>query len=190
MVLDKSRLVIAIGGPAGSGKTTVARLLAQRLGLRHVSVGQFFRRIAQERGLSLEELSRIAQEDPSIDRFLDDMAAEEARKGGVVIDGHAAPWLLKGLAHLRVAVVASDDVRYRRLAERDGKPLEHAIRETRAREEAEKERYRRYYGIDVDDFTDFDLVINTESFGPEDVVEIVVRALELKLKNARAATSS
>jgi cytidylate kinase len=181
--MDINKLVIAIGGPAGSGKTTVAKLLAQRLGLKHVSVGYFFRRLAQERGLTLEELSRIVQQDPSIDYYLDSMAMEEARKGGVVIDGHAAPWLLKDLAHLRVAIVASPEVRYRRLAERDMKPLEDIIRETRAREEMEKERYRRFYGINVEDYTDFDIVINSNNYSPEDIVEIIVKALELKLKN-------
>lgn len=183
MDLEIGRVVIAIGGPAGSGKTTVAKLLAQKLGLRHISVGYFFRKLAQEKGVSLEELSRIAQQDPSIDRYLDTMAIEEARRGGVVIDGHAAPWLLKGFAHLRVAIVASPSVRFRRLAERDGKPLEEVVRETRAREEIEKERYRRYYGIDVEDYTEFDIVVNSEMFKPEDIVEIIIKALELKIKN-------
>lgn len=183
MGIDLSKIVIAIGGPAGSGKTTIAKLLAQRLGLKHLSVGYFFRKLAQEKGLSLEELSKIAQQDPSIDYHLDSMAIEEARKGGVVVDGHAAPWLLKGLAHLRVAVVASPEIRFRRLSKRNGKPLDEVVRETRAREEMERERYRRFYGINIEDYTEFDLVINSDVFKPEDVVEIIVKALELKLKN-------
>ncbi|MEM4789123.1 MAG: AAA family ATPase [Ignisphaera sp.] len=183
MDLNIKKAVIAIGGPAGSGKTTIAKLLSQKLGLRHLSVGYFFRKIAQEKGITIEELSRIAQQDPSIDRYLDSMALEEAKKGGIVIDGHAAPWLLKNVAHLRVAVIASPEVRYRRLAERDGKNLEEVIRETQTREEIEKNRYRIYYGIDVDNYTDFDLIINTEIFKPEEVVEIIIKALELKMKH-------
>ena len=110
------------------------------------------------------------------------MAIEEAKKGGVVIDGHAAPWLLKGVAHLRVVVVASPETRYRRLSARDGKPYDVVVRETRAREEIEKERYMRYYGIDIENYTDFDLVINTEHFTAEEAVEIILKALEIKLK--------
>ncbi|MEM1525492.1 MAG: AAA family ATPase [Ignisphaera sp.] len=183
MVLGIERAVIAIGGPAGSGKTTIAKLLAKKLRLRHLSVGYFFRKLAQEKGLTIEELSEIAQQDPSIDRYLDSMALEEAKKGGIVIDGHAAPWLLKDVAHLRVAVIASPEVRYRRLAERDKKNIEEIIKETKTREEIERNRYRRYYGIDIEDYTDFDLVINTERFKPEEVVEIIVKALELRIKH-------
>lgn len=175
-------MVVAVGGPPGSGKTTIAKMLAEKLGLKHLSVGHIFRRLAQERGVSVEELSRIAQQDPSIDFYLDNIAVEEAKKGGIVIDGHAAPWLLKELAHLRVAVVARPDVRYRRLAERDGKRLEDVARETVTREEIERDRYRRYYGIDIQDYTDFDIVVNTESFTPQEVVEILVKALEIQVK--------
>lgn len=182
MEIKFKNIVIAIGGPPGSGKTTIAKLLAEKLGLRHISIGYLFRKIAQEKGISLEELSRIAQQDPSIDHYLDSMAISEAIKGGVIIDGHVAPWLLKSLAHLRIIVVASPEVRYKRLADRDNKPLDLVARETRAREEIERERFKRYYDIDINDFTDFDIVINTERFTPNDVVELIIKALELKIK--------
>ncbi|HZE98431.1 MAG TPA: (d)CMP kinase [Planctomycetota bacterium] len=46
--------VITLDGPAGAGKSTVARLVAQRLGLRHLDTGAMYRAItwkAQKRGL-------------------------------------------------------------------------------------------------------------------------------------------
>mgnify|MGYP001626159251 FL=1 len=173
---------MAIGGPPGSGKTTIAKLIAQKYGLRHVSIGQIFRRIAKERGLSLEQLSEVAAKDPSIDLMLDSIAKEEAKKGNVVIDGHASPWLLKGLANLRIAVVASFDVRVRRLAERDGRPLDEVFRETRLREEIERGRFLKLYNIDITDYTDFDLVINSERFSPDEIVEIIDKALAIICK--------
>ncbi|MEM0028180.1 MAG: AAA family ATPase [Ignisphaera sp.] len=174
-----------MGGPPGSGKTTVAKLVAQKYGLRHVSIGQIFRRIASERGLSLAQLTEIAARDPSIDLMLDSIAKEEARKGNVVIDGHAAPWLLKGLADLRIAIVASFDVRIQRLAERDKRQLEEVLKETRLREEIERHRFLKLYNIDISDYTDFDLVINSERFTPEEIVEIIDKALEIISRNTR-----
>src|SRR3712207_1637300 len=38
--------VIAIDGPAGAGKSTIARALAQPLGVRHVDTGAYYRAAA------------------------------------------------------------------------------------------------------------------------------------------------
>ncbi len=178
----QDKLVIAVGGPPGSGKTTIAKLISKKLNLRHISIGALFRKMAEERGLSLIDFSMLAQRDPSIDLELDSIAIKEAQKGGVVIDGHAAPWLLKGIAHLRVIVTASKEIRIRRLAERDGKPIDIVRKETELREQIERERYLRIYGIDIYDFSNFDLIINSEKFSPEAIAEIIITALKaLKL---------
>lgn len=157
-------------------------MLAERLNLRHISVGMLFRDIAIRRGMSLLELSRLAEQDSSIDYELDSLAKREAEKGGVVIDGHAAPWLLKDLAHLRIAVIASRDTRIRRLAERDGKSIDEVLHETLSRERIERERFMRIYGIDISDYTDFDLVINSERFAPIEIIEIVLQAVKIVME--------
>jgi cytidylate kinase len=163
----------------------VAKLLAQKLGLRHVSVGQLFRRIAEERGLTLAQLSELAERDPTIDLMLDNLARKEAEKGAVVIDGHVAPWLLKDVATLRIAIVASFETRIKRLAQRDGKPIEEVKKETLQREESERRRYLRLYNIDISNFSEFDLVINSERFSPDDIVEIILKALEAICKGRK-----
>ena len=50
--------VVAIDGPAGAGKTTVARAVADRLGYRYVGTGAMYRAVALaalERGLRLDD---------------------------------------------------------------------------------------------------------------------------------------
>lgn len=42
-LVEERRLVVAIDGPGGSGKTTVSRRVAERLGLRHLDTGAFYR---------------------------------------------------------------------------------------------------------------------------------------------------
>ncbi|NPA97355.1 MAG: AAA family ATPase [Crenarchaeota archaeon] len=183
---SKRGVVVAVSGPPGSGKTTVAKLLAKRLNLRYVSIGQLFRELAKMKGIDILQLSRIAEKDHSIDRELDNLARLEAEKGNVVIDGHISAWIVRDLADLCVGIVAPFSVRVQRIAQRDGRPLDEVERETRAREESEAKRFREIYGIDVRDTTIFDVILNSAYFAPEQIVSIVIKALEEKLQRRSA----
>ncbi len=64
--------IITIAGSLGSGKSSTANRVAEILRYTRSSTGDFMRAIANERGISLEELSKQAETDPSIDQKLDD----------------------------------------------------------------------------------------------------------------------
>ena len=63
-------MIVAIDGPAGAGKSTVARLLAERLGFRYLDTGAMYRALtwlARREGLALDradELAELAAENP------------------------------------------------------------------------------------------------------------------------------
>lgn len=181
--LCEAGLVIAISGKPGSGKTSLAKRLAQELNLRYVSMGQIFRGMARSMNINLEELCRLAEEDPSIDRLIDTTAIEEAKKGCVVVDGHITAWILREIAHIKILTYAPLEVRAERIARRDGKSLEEALHEIRIREESEMRRYGRYYGINMENLDVFDIVINTSALREEEVA-----AVALEVVMALAAT--
>ncbi len=170
----KSRgLVIAVSGQAGSGKTTHAKLIAETFSLRYVSTGMIFRSIAKERGISLIELHKLAESDDSIDRYVDEKAKEEALKGNVVVEGHLTAWILRDIADVKIYLKADLRERARRIAERDGKSFEEALREIMFREESNRKRYLKIYGIDICDLSIFDLVIDTTKLPKEAVAKVI-----------------
>lgn len=63
--------LITISGTLGSGKSTVAKLLAERLGYAYYSTGMAQRKIAEQRGLTTLELNAAAERDKTIDAQID-----------------------------------------------------------------------------------------------------------------------
>lgn len=175
--MNKRKLVITVAGPHGSGRTTQATRLAERFGLRYVSTGTLFRERASQLGVSLEEMTRIAMGDDSFDRYLDDRAKQETRKGGVVLDATLSGWVAEK-PDIRVYLTAPLDVRVRRIADREGRGVEEVEKETRLREGAEAERFRRYYGFDVSDLTIYDVVLNTALADADGVANILKNVVE------------
>jgi cytidylate kinase len=173
--------VVTVGGPHGTGKSTYAKALAIALGLRYVCAGDMFRDLAKERGVTLETFSQMAAKDPSIDRAIDDRTRVEAKRGGVVIDAQLGAWMVKELADVRLLVVAPDDVRFKRIAERDGISVEEARKQTLAREQIQRQRYRQYYDLDVGDLSIYNLKIDTGIYPVEKAKSIVIENVRRQL---------
>ena len=62
---------ITISGVIGSGKSTVAKMLAQKLGWQYYSTGMAQRKIAAEMGITTLELNALSVKDKSIDERID-----------------------------------------------------------------------------------------------------------------------
>ncbi|HIH88612.1 TPA: AAA family ATPase [Candidatus Bathyarchaeota archaeon] len=173
----KRGLVITVAGPHGSGRSTQATKLAEVFSLRYVSTGTLFRERAQQLGVSLEEMTRIATGDDAFDRFLDDRAKEETRKGGVVLDATLSGWVAVK-PDLRIYLTAPLDVRVKRIAGRENRDVREVEKETTLRERNELERFRRYYDFDLSDLSIYDVILNTEHFDADIVANILKNVVE------------
>jgi CMP/dCMP kinase len=175
--------IITIAGKLGSGKSTAAKTVAQMLEYTHASTGDFMRAMAHERGISLAELSVLAENDPSIDKELDDHNVALGSEENIVLDSrlgfHFIPSSFKVFLNLDPHIAAQrilkdKDVNPNRLKEdKDGFDTEEkVVASITERLASERKRYSQLYNIsDHTDHSNYDLVINTGL--PENSIERV-----------------
>jgi len=181
-------MLVTISGQPGSGKTTVARLVAHELGLEHVYAGDIFRRQAAAEGLTLEAYLKRAETDPTIDRSLDEHMRQRAAQGDAVLEGRLAAVMAEeaGQRALRVFLEASEDVRAVRITGREGGATDERLREIQVRETSDRQRYRSLYGVDYHEHGRYDLVMDTDARTPEDLAAAIVARARAHFAEPRA----
>jgi len=178
---------ITISGKAGSGKSTVAKLLSEKLKLNHYSIGDLMRAIAAEKGISLLEINKIAEKDRFIDFELDNKLKELGKsKDNFVVDGRLTAFFIPN-ADIKVFLEADDKVRAERILkdnrkQEKGKSLKDVVINIRKREESEKKRYKKYYGVDYTKKKLYNFVIDTTKLNPNEVVEKIIGIVRTKQK--------
>jgi cytidylate kinase len=169
-------MIITVSGAPGTGTTTLARSLAGELGVRWVNSGELFRRIASDRNVSVKELNRLAERGPEIDYLIDDAQRAMAKDGPGVFEGRLSGHLLD--ADLKILLKSHQRIRAVRICKRESKLFEDALQETKAREESEARRYRKYYNIDINDLSVYDLIVDTGKFDERGTFEIAMEAVK------------
>ena len=79
---------------------------------------------------------------------------------------------------LRIYFSCPVEERVRRIAEREGRDVGEVDRETRFREENELRRFRECYGVDLEDLSVYDLVVNTGLFDADGVARILKNVVD------------
>jgi len=181
-------VVLCISGLAGSGKSTVARRIAKKYGLKYYSGGDALKALAIEEGYrSLEhgwwetaEGMRFLErrgKDPKSDRAVDQKLLELAKQGNVVLDSWTMPWLIEKA--FKVWLEASPQKRAGRIAKRDRMPLKEAIIALSNKEKRTKEIYKELYGFSLgNDFAPFHLILDTNSLKAEEVFQVLCKVLD------------
>lgn len=205
-----ARRVVCISYADGAGGAEVAHTVARRLGFLYVDeqiIAEAAQRgrvpaaalvEAEQRksfatrlveGLRKTPLARDPWRDPeqaapTEERYralIRDAIYDAGEQGSVVIAAHAASLALgRRRDALRVLVTASAETRARRIASERGITPAEAAKAVRDGDAARADYLQRFYGIERELPTHFDLVLNTETLAPEEATELIVRAAGLR----------
>jgi len=173
---------VVVNGDLGGGKTTVSSLLAQRLGIRRISIGDLYRQMAQQRGMTALELNLHAELDDKIDHTVDQLQDDIAASGeAVVVDSRLAWFFFRDA--FKVHLLADPAVAAHRVLGRPADSVERyasaaeARRRLDQRSESERVRFIERYGADKTRLRNYDLVCDSSRAAPEEIVARIVEAL-------------
>jgi predicted cytidylate kinase len=164
-------MIITLSGLPGAGKSTLKNLLAEKLGLKKYSMGDLRGKMAQERGMTIDEFNKLGE----TEAFTDKEADEYQKKLGetednFVIDGrlswHFIPRSLKVFLEVDTRAAAERIFADRKAnATRNDEPEYQTVEEVEKaitdRLKSDQSRYQKWYGIDFLNKANYDLVIDT-----------------------------
>jgi len=169
-------MIVTISGLTGCGKNTLGELLSKELGYKLVC--PTFKDLAKKEGVSLLEFQKMATRDPNIDKKFDDLLQEKA-KGNCVVTTWLGPWMLE--PNVCIKLFAPLEVRAERVARRDGMKFEKALEHVKERDNNNRKRYKKIYGIEIDDSTIFDACLNSGVYESKKLLEISLEIIKQKM---------
>ena len=173
---------ITVSGPPGSGTSTLVKKLALARNWDYVNGGGIFRNEADRRGISVGQFSQLCKDDLDVDRSLDILLKEylTAADGPDIVESRLCGWWASNLKLecLRVWVKVTPEECGRRIQTREGGDFDSRLIESETRQSDDKDRYRILYGIDLDDMSPYNLIIDATGLSAEEVFELVNEKLE------------
>lgn len=173
---------VVLNGDLGSGKTTVSKLLAAHLGVRRISIGDLYRRMAAEHGMTALQFNLHSELDDKIDHHIDQLQHDIATSGEhLVVDSRLA-WHFFTDA-LKVHLITDPTVAAQRVLSRPGDEVENytsldeARRHLADRSESERQRFLTRYHADKTNLRNYHLICDTTSASPQQIIDRIVEAL-------------
>ena len=174
--------IITISGTPGSGKSTIAQKLAEKLNAERIYVGSIRRELAREKGMTLEQLNEYGMTHPETDVDIDQKIAQQAREAAkkdiVIVEGRTQFHFIPESFKIFIKVTVEEGARRiwkqmqnakdkKQRNEGEVKDINALINDIKKRIDNDKKRYKKYYNLDHMDETHYDLVVDTTKITAE-----------------------
>ena len=173
--------MITLGGKPCSGKSTIGKNLEQDYGFDRISIGDWFREIAAQKHMTVNELNDYLTKtkDPEIDFMLDKRVVELHKRRvdeDVVIESRTAAHFAPQAYNVYTDISKREQIKRIVNSGRTGEDInpETALESLMKRENDESERYVDLYQYDNRILSNYDLVLDTSNITPQQGAQKVI----------------
>ena len=179
-------MIITLGGKCGAGKWTLAKKLAEKLWFTIIGIGDIKRDLAKQMWLTIAQRDEIGWKDPTkaheFDLKFEDYQKSLSLEDNIILDWRMAFWCQPKA--FKIFLDVSDEEWAQRVfqAQRDSDArhsLEEVLETNKKRNFWHAETYKKLYGVDIFDLSQYDLVIDTTELAPDEIYERVLQTFEV-----------
>ena len=178
-------MLISITGRLGSGKSTVCNIMKDRYGFEIFSTGVINREFARRLGITTLELNKRLKDDPKLDHEIDGTVtklSEERKDDKLIFDSRMAWHFAKDTFKIFLTIDSMEAAKRVMLNQRGEEEhydtVEEACEKLVERSRVERERFVDIYCVDYYDYNNFNIVVDTTTRTPEEVVAIIMENYE------------
>ncbi|MDD4995240.1 MAG: AAA family ATPase [Patescibacteria group bacterium] len=184
-------MIISLSGALGSGKSTIAKMLSEKLGWPRYYVGEMRRQAATKRGMTLEEYNRLGETDPATDTEVDEWQKQLGKtQDNFIIEGRTSWYFIPHSVKIyvdvdpRVGAKRIFDQTQKKERTKESKNfsnVDEVMAANLERMASDRRRYEKYYSINAFDKSHFDLIVDTTNETKEASFERVWSFIEPRL---------
>ena len=170
---------ISVTGDLGSGKSTVCKILSEKMNAEIVSIGSINRKMAMEMNMDAVEFNKFIVGKPEFDKIFDDyQKAYEDKPGSYIVDSRLGFHFVPSTYSFYLKTDLEESAKRIMSAGRTSETyssIEEAMTKINERRQAERIRYTQCYGVDILDMSNYDCVIDTTNATPEEVADEMIK---------------
>lgn len=188
-------MIISFGGAPGSGKSTIAQMLAEKLGWQRYYMGRIWREMAAKHGVDVMAFSKLNEGSPVKDKEIDEYQRELGKnEDNFVIEGRTSWYFIPHSYKIFLYVDPEEGSKrifgslQNKSDRNEGDNLttwQDVLASNKERMASDNERYLKYYGIDVNDSKNYDLYLDTTKMTPSEVFNEVYTRVCKMLDNTK-----